>query len=464
MSSVATNSNSATPVTASNTNTTAGGEGFVTPSNTNNITATSVQDLDTTTNNNNVGNQATWSLSSCKPGFGVEQLRDDNTETYWQSDGQLPHLVNIQFRRKTTVSSVEVYADYKLDESYTPSKISVRSGTNFNDLQEIEVLELSEPSGWIQIPLKDLSERSVRAFMVQIAVIANHQQGRDTHLRQIRIHSPLEERPVTTAEYSSCLILTYFNMATLDDKLLGEKLHYYCSSSEDEEEKEQPSNSNSRNPDISNNGTGTVNTGPKGVVKDYMRYKQLENEQREEQAKEKLELAKKLSLTCRSINDDDKAKDEEDELDALFDDQFMQMYIEKRMREMELKNDKKKYFGEIKELEDGDDFLKAIDEEEPYVSIVVFIYEDDADGCYAMNECLKIVAIDYTDIKFLRISASAVGFSNYFKSNGVPALLLYKGGDLIQSYPKMLDFLGLDFYATDLEAFLIRNNVIKSKT
>ena len=25
-------------------------------------------------------------------------------------------------------------------------------------------------------------------------------------------------------------------MATLDDKLMGEKLHYYCSSSEDEEE------------------------------------------------------------------------------------------------------------------------------------------------------------------------------------------------------------------------------------
>lgn len=25
-------------------------------------------------------------------------------ETYWQSDGQLPHLVNIQFPRKTTIS------------------------------------------------------------------------------------------------------------------------------------------------------------------------------------------------------------------------------------------------------------------------------------------------------------------------------------------------------------------------
>ena len=60
-----------------------------------------------------VGNQATWSLSSCKPGSGVEQLRDDNYESYWQSDGQLPHLVNIQFKRKTTVSAVAIYTDFR---------------------------------------------------------------------------------------------------------------------------------------------------------------------------------------------------------------------------------------------------------------------------------------------------------------------------------------------------------------
>jgi anaphase-promoting complex subunit 10 len=149
-----------------------------------------------------VGNQATWSLSSCKPGFGVEQLRDDNFETYWQSDGQLPHLVNIQFKRKTTVSSVGVYTDFRLDESYTPSKVSVRCGTNFNDLQEIEVIELKEPSGWVKIPLKDLNDRLVRSFMVQIAVISNHQQGRDTHLRQIKVYSPVVNQPVTTAEFA----------------------------------------------------------------------------------------------------------------------------------------------------------------------------------------------------------------------------------------------------------------------
>lgn len=149
-----------------------------------------------------VGNQATWSLSSCKPDQGVEKLRDDNFETYWQSDGQLPHLVNIQFKRKTTVSSVAIYTDFRHDESYTPSKVSVRCGTNFNDLQEIEVVELKEPSGWVKIPLKDLNDRLVRSFMVQIAVLSNHQQGRDTHLRQIKIYSPVVNQPVSTAEFA----------------------------------------------------------------------------------------------------------------------------------------------------------------------------------------------------------------------------------------------------------------------
>ena len=37
------------------------------------------------------------------------------------------------------VQDVALYTDFKLDESYTPTRISVRVGTNFNDLQEIEV-------------------------------------------------------------------------------------------------------------------------------------------------------------------------------------------------------------------------------------------------------------------------------------------------------------------------------------
>lgn len=174
-----------------------------------------------------MGSQAVWSLSSCKPGilstpfvvwilivitgFGVDQLRDNCLETYWQSDGPQPHLVNIQFRKKTTVKDVCLYADYKLDESYTPNRISIRAGNHFHDLQEIELMDLNEPSGWVVIPLKDANESPIRAFLIQIAVLSNHQNGRDTHIRQIKVHSPVENVPFsiedlpvtfTTVEFS----------------------------------------------------------------------------------------------------------------------------------------------------------------------------------------------------------------------------------------------------------------------
>lgn len=137
-----------------------------------------------------VGSQGVWSLSSCKAGFGVDQLRDDCLETYWQSDGPQPHLVNIQFKRKTCIEDICIYADFKLDESYTPSRISIRTGNHFHDLQEVEIMDLNEPNGWIHIDCRHANNgQGIRAFLVQIAILSNHQNGRDTHIRQIKIYS-----------------------------------------------------------------------------------------------------------------------------------------------------------------------------------------------------------------------------------------------------------------------------------
>uniref|UniRef100_A0A3Q3FVZ5 Anaphase-promoting complex subunit 10 n=2 Tax=Percomorphaceae TaxID=1489872 RepID=A0A3Q3FVZ5_9LABR len=143
-----------------------------------------------------IGSQAVWSLSSCKPGFGVDQLRDDNLETYWQSDGSQPHLVNIQFRRRTTVKMLCIYADYKSDESYTPSKISVRVGNNFHNLQEIR--RTNEP---------------ISTFMIQIAVLANHQNGRDTHMRQIKVYTPVEESSI--GKFPRCTTVDFMMYRTI---------------------------------------------------------------------------------------------------------------------------------------------------------------------------------------------------------------------------------------------------------
>ena len=97
------------------------------------------------------------------------------------------------------VHEIMIYTDFKLDESYTPSKISIRAGTTFHDLQEIHVEELNEPSGWVTIlspreqqPGSDESGGSdaLRTHFIQVAILANHQNGRDTHIRQVKIYTP----------------------------------------------------------------------------------------------------------------------------------------------------------------------------------------------------------------------------------------------------------------------------------
>jgi len=88
-------------------------------------------------------------------------------------------------------------------------RLSVRVGSHFNDLTELQQVELNEPSGWIIIhlhepsgsetePTSPTTATTVRAFMIQIAVLSNHQNGRDTHLRHIKIHSPVYDATGST--------------------------------------------------------------------------------------------------------------------------------------------------------------------------------------------------------------------------------------------------------------------------
>ena len=67
--------------------------------------------------------------------------------TLWQSEGAQPHLINVQFSRRVTVSWLAIYASTALDDSYTPSKISIRTGNSHADLKEVKFVELGTGSG-----------------------------------------------------------------------------------------------------------------------------------------------------------------------------------------------------------------------------------------------------------------------------------------------------------------------------
>ena len=52
------------------------------------------------------------------------------------------------------LASIALAVDHRLDESYTPHRVSVRAGTNARDLKEIAAATLEEPAGWVVVPLR----------------------------------------------------------------------------------------------------------------------------------------------------------------------------------------------------------------------------------------------------------------------------------------------------------------------
>uniref|UniRef100_A0A914HEU4 Anaphase-promoting complex subunit 10 n=1 Tax=Globodera rostochiensis TaxID=31243 RepID=A0A914HEU4_GLORO len=134
---------------------------------------------------NDISGDAVWTLSSCKEGLGVHQLLNDREDTY--CDGLQPHTITIEFQRKTEVNFLLMHLDYKLDESYTPSKIQVQTGASVLELDEPKSVSFSEPSGWQLIDLRNAGKRSSHVFVIVIQIIQNHQNGRDTHIRGLRV-------------------------------------------------------------------------------------------------------------------------------------------------------------------------------------------------------------------------------------------------------------------------------------
>lgn len=158
----------------------------------------------------------------------MTQIRDESPDTYWQSDGPQPHLINIQFSKRKAVCEVAFYLDFTLDESYTPKRIGIKAGVTHHDLEEVKVVELNEPVGWVSVPLyasrdpldddddddegdgdehgdhnldsineaKEMEERRrrkrkpLRTFFLQICILSMHQNGRDNHVRQVKIFGP----------------------------------------------------------------------------------------------------------------------------------------------------------------------------------------------------------------------------------------------------------------------------------
>lgn len=133
-----------------------------------------------------IGNEALcWELSSAKVGHGIQELRDDDLSTFWQSSGQMPHKIKILFHKKQAIAQIAIYVDYNRDESYTPAMICIKSLNAMNDYRVVCTRVLQNPSGWMVFTTNNLKSKKIL-----IEILSSQDDGKDTHIRQIKIFAP----------------------------------------------------------------------------------------------------------------------------------------------------------------------------------------------------------------------------------------------------------------------------------
>ncbi|PKI83954.1 Doc1p [Malassezia vespertilionis] len=120
-------------------------------------------------NKHDVGSMegTTWLLSSAKPDYGAAQLTDDSLDTLWQYVPVYGLLTAGAMENYRTwyreLFEPQGWCHFFLD---TPDPFGVESSVGVEDMQPIDV------------------------FVLQICILGNHLNGKDTHIRSMKVFGP----------------------------------------------------------------------------------------------------------------------------------------------------------------------------------------------------------------------------------------------------------------------------------
>ena len=95
------------------------------------------------------------------------------------------------------IAYIRVFLDHVQDESYTPTKLQFLAGTGYHDLTEVCTMKFDEPKGWLEVdlsmaggpPVRGWNGSTLRCMLLQMRILENHQNGKDTHLRGLQLFS-----------------------------------------------------------------------------------------------------------------------------------------------------------------------------------------------------------------------------------------------------------------------------------
>lgn len=142
-----------------------------------------------------------WRLSSYKDEYGLANLLDPDTNKYWQSDGEFPHYVEIQFSKLVKIKRIEIFCSSANDSSYAPKDISVDAGFGPHELFTVNTLHFNSNSKtvkeWCTLDLDKLGpnhDEMLECTLLRVKIDMNFFHGKDSHLRGLRICGPISQQ------------------------------------------------------------------------------------------------------------------------------------------------------------------------------------------------------------------------------------------------------------------------------
>lgn len=153
--------------------------------------------------------------------------------------------------------------------------------------------------------------------------------------------------------------------------------------------------------------------------------------------------------------------DELEELEGLEDDDFLEMYKNKRINEMKnLQKNNDKLFGQVIEISKPDWNVEITEASEKY-TVFVHLKNESILQSRLLSLILRKVSNDYKNIKFVEIESKRA-IENY-PDNNCPTILIYKNGELIKQLVTLLMLNGNDTKSNDIVKLLVDLKCIDEK-
>ncbi|KAI9344943.1 thioredoxin-like protein [Obelidium mucronatum] len=193
---------------------------------------------------------------------------------------------------------------------------------------------------------------------------------------------------------------------------------------------------------------GKAQTGVKGVINDAKFHEEQEKNRNLIHKRAQLDKFNNTALRSGWLDRQLEAeknwntKDEEDEdIDELIkdleeeEDAFVKTYKAKRLMEIAMVASTPR-FGVLKEIE-VDEFVSSVENVDESVTVLVHLYQPDVEACRLVNSYLQVLAPQHNSVKMIKIISTKADPS--FDNIALPALLIYKGGNLTKSLLRITD-------------------------